>query len=208
VNGVGGGIAISDKVCLIKIGHNLILSALILASAFQTASAQLMIQWSINGQPAVSSLNVPQEILNEGDTCVMTFANLPYVGVLEVNVIPAQAGLSFSFDSNDKPSAHKFRVEAFEVLNPIATWTHDFNIFFDIDYGSWGFGGGFWDAWQDNQGVVKFTMMEGSLSMTGMILSVRTYDSHYQFHALPVPEPSSLSLLALGGVVVALGRRR
>ena len=188
--------------------QRLILSALLLASAFQTVNAQLMIQWSINGQPAVSSLNVPQEILNEGDTCVMTFANLPYVGVLEVNVIPAQAGLSFSFDSNEKPSAHKFRVEAFEVLNPIATWTHDFNIFFDIDYGSWGFGGGFRDAWLDNQGVVKFTMMEGSLSLTGMILSVRTSDSHYQFHALPVPEPTSLSLLALGGVVVALRRKK
>jgi hypothetical protein len=181
--------------------RKLVLSALILASAYQTANAQLMIQWSINGKPAVSSLNVPAEILNEGDTCVMTFANLPYAGVNNVNLTPPQAGMGFAFDSN----ANKFRIEAFEVLDPIAIWTHDF-----VDgvssFGA-GIGSSAWPSpWQNNQGILKLTMMEGSLSIKAMNLEIRTFDSIYDFTA--VPEPCSLSLLALGGVVVALGRRR
>ena len=192
--------------------RNLIFSAILLASAFQTANAQLMIQWSINGQPAVASLKVP-ELLNQGDVCLMNFANLPYEGV---NTIQAQAGVSFKFNSNERSSAKMLRMEVFNTLDPIAVFSNDFN----FDSSGWisndprrigvsiisAVGRPTVKPWEDNQGVVKLTMMEGSLSMVSMSLTVRTSDSLYQFTA--VPEPSSLSLLALGGVVVALRRLR
>ena len=192
--------------------RNLILSALILASAFQTANAQLMIQWSINGQPAVASLKVPER-LNQGDVCLMNFANLPYEGI---NAYQAQAGVSFTFNSNERSSAKVLRVEVFNTLDPIVVFTNDFNFYSSgwISNDPWQTGAGIANAvgrptvipWQDNQGVVKLTMMEGSLSMVSMTLTVRTADSLYQYTA--VPEPSSLSLLVLGGVVVALRRRK
>jgi hypothetical protein len=192
--------------------RKLILSALFLASAFQNANAQLMIQWSINGQPAVASLEVP-ELLNQGDVFLINFANLPYEGV---NTISAQAGVSFTFNSNERSSAKMLRMEVFNTLDPIAVFTGDYNFYSSgwISNDPWQIGVGILSAvgrptvkpWQDNQGVVKLTMMEGSLSMVSMSLAVRTADSLYEFTA--VPEPSSLSLLALGGVVVALGRRR
>ena len=192
--------------------RNLILSALLLASAFQTANAQLMIQWSINGQPAVASLKVP-ELFNQGDVCLMNFANLPYAGV---NTYQAQGGVSFTFNSNERSSAKILRMEVFNTLDPIAVFTNDFNFYSSgwISNDPRQIGVAIGDAvgrptikpWQDNQGVVKLTMMEGSLSMVSMSLVVRTSDSLYRFTA--VPEPSSLSLLAVGGVVVALRRRR
>ena len=185
--------------------RNLILSALILASAFQTANAQLMIQWSINGQPAVASLEVPER-LNQGDVCIMNFANLPYAGI---DIGQAGAGVSFTFNTTERSSVQSLRMEAFNALNPIPLFTYDY-YFYPIEWMSnnpsqIGVGmSGDLNPWQDNQGVVKLTMMEGSLSIESMSLAVRTADSLYEFTA--VPEPSSLSLLALGGVVVALGR--
>ena len=186
--------------------RNLILSTLLLASVFQTANAQLMIQWSINGQPAVASLEVPER-LNQGDVCIMNFANLPYAGV---NTIQAQANVSFTFNSSERSSAKMLRMEVFNTLDPIAVYTADLDFYSSgwISNDPWTKGVAIGDAvaWQNNQGVVKLTMMEGALSMVSMRLAVRTSDSLYQFTA--VPEPSSLSLLALGGAVVALGRRR
>jgi len=198
--------------CLINQMRNLLLTALILVSAFQTANAQLMIQWSINGQPAVASLEVPER-LNQGDVCIMNFANLPYAGI---NTYQAQAGVSFTFNSTERSSAKILRMEVFNTLDPVSVYTNDFNFYSSgwISNDPWQIGVGISDAvgrptvkpWQDNQGVVKLTMMEGSLSMVSMSLAVRTADSLYQYTA--VPEPSSLSLLALGGVLVALGRRK
>jgi len=198
--------------CLFNPMRNLILSALILASAFQTANAQLMIQWSINGQPAVASLEVPER-LNQGDVCIMNFANLPYAGI---NTYQAQAGVSFTFNSTERSSAKILRMEVFNTLDPVSVYTNDFNFYSSgwIWNDPWQIGAGIGNAvgrpsvkpWQDNQGVVRLTMMEGSLSTVSMSLAVRTADSLYQYTA--VPEPSSLSLLALGGVLVALGRRK
>ena len=187
--------------------RNLILPALLLASAFQTANAQLMIQWSINGQPAVASLEVPER-LNQGDVCIMNFANLPYAGI---NTYQAQAGVSFTFNSTERSSAKILRMEVFNTLNPIPLYTADLDFYPSgwISNDPWTKGVAMSDdlnPWQNNQGVVKLTMMEGSLSMVSMSLAVRTADSLYQYTA--VPEPSSLSLLALGGVLVALGRRK
>jgi len=191
--------------------RNLILSALLLASAFQTANAQLMIQWSINGQPAVASLEVPER-LNQGDVCIMNFANLPYAGFNKYRIDQGEALVIFTFASAEQSSTKELRMEVFNALNPNPIWQIDASI-----------GPNHWmqigdplglgrrlsdglDPWQDNQGVVKLTMLEGSLSMVGMSLAVRTADSLYEFTA--VPEPSSLSLLALGGVVLVLGVRK
>jgi len=191
---------------------NSILFALLLASTFQTANAQLMIQWSINGQPAVASLKVP-ELLNQGDVCLINFANLPYEGI---NTYQAQAGVSFTFNSNERTSAKMLRMEVFNTLDPIAVYTGDFNFYSSgwISNDPWQIGVAISDAagrptvkpWQDNQGQVKLTMMEGALSMVSMSLAVRTPDSLYQFTA--VPEPTSLSLLTLGGLVLAFKKRR
>jgi hypothetical protein len=171
-----------------------------------------MIQWSINGQPAVASLEVPER-LNQGDVCIMNFANLPYAGI---NTYQAQAGVSFTFNSTERSSAKILRMEVFNTLDPIAFFTNDFDFYSSgwVPNDPWQIGAGILGAvgrpnvkpWQDNQGVVRLTMMEGSLSMVSMSLAVRTADSLYEFTA--VPEPSSLSLLVLGGVLVALRRRR
>jgi hypothetical protein len=102
-------------------------------------------------------------------------------------------------------------MEVFNTLNPIPIYTADLDFYHSgwISNDPWTKGVAMSDdlnPWQNNQGVVKLTMMEGSLSMVSMSLAVRTADSLYQYTA--VPEPSSLSLLVLGGVVVALGRRK
>ena len=56
------------------------------------------------------------------------------------------------------------------------------------------------DRWQDIQGVIRLTMISGSLSLNKLYFEVSTDDSVYQEMFVPVPEPATLCLLTFGGL--------
>ncbi len=154
-----------------------------------------------------------QLTLNTGNTFTYEFSSLPYV----TSVFgPAPEGLfQFSLDGGTLESGDVLRYEMFEgslatepSLGPIYSGTVDG----PPAPGAWpcivpG-------AWQDLQGTVRFTMLQGSVTLNSFELGVLrqggpTGAQWYYQMVTPIPEPSLVPLVALGFVCLLLpGFRR
>ena len=144
-------------------------------------------------------------VLNAGDSAVFAFNGLPQISTLPNSGLSAFSVQAFALSG---PVAAGFRLEMFENSiseMPICTvqatgpWS-------DPEWACFAPG-----AWQDLQGVGRLTMLTGSARFDEVIAEVQIPAGagvgQYGAVLTPVPEPGSLSLLILGGCVLAVFRK-
>lgn len=143
--------------------------------------------------------------LNSGEGFIHEFASLPsveYVGYAN------QGGTSLYFSDDLLDAGEVVRLELFEdsFFGPVI-WSNDFNSPTDS------IGVTKLDIWQDFQGVILFTVLSGSVTVSSNDFQVikdgyRFADS-YQMSAPAVPEPETYAMFLAGlGVVGFMACRR
>lgn len=147
-----------------------------------------------------------QVVLNTGDTFTYEFNTLPFVEVASGPLMIPAGFFSFTLSGIGDPDLNQLRYEAFEnstAETPLCS-------------GIWGIDPGrceFPASWRDFQGVVRFSMIRGSATletMTFHVETVRDMVSHnvYESVVVPVPEPSTVTLLACGLFAGSIGMLR
>lgn len=142
-----------------------------------------------------------QVLLNTGDSFTFEFTSLPFDQILSPF---RRAGGGVSLNTVGLEPGEYFRLELFDHgVDEEPKVTRTFTNHAD--------GGG---LWQDLQGTVRVTMLNGSMTLNSIMFSVTTYgdrpdpngpyinNRYYQATFIAVPEPSTVSflgLIALGG---------
>jgi len=146
--------------------------------------------------------------LNAGDSYVYQFSNLPLQSISLNPGKPDNLSVNFqlgSFTTNGSLLAEMFEDSTSEVPVASQTLTYDPSLsipapLFAILLSP--------NAWQDLQGVVRFSMLSGSATITQFrVKTVLTDPAGYAIHweiIQPVPEPSLFSLVGVGSVIFCL----
>ena len=149
--------------------------------------------------------------LGEGQSFTFQFTSLPFVqaGALE----PLGGAAFFNFSGNLLDPGERLRIELFENSfgeAPVQVFEeHPIS----VRHGAGAFAS---LAWQDLQGAVRLTMLQGSLDVSSLVLTAVNNDfpdnmfTYYQ-QVIPVPEPSSMLIAIVGactGLCFAVARRR
>lgn len=131
--------------------------------------------------------------LNTGESVLLEFSDIPFTDNVS---IPNQGGASINLGSDLLDAGETARLELFEDDISSLIFQHDFTNPTD----HFGFTGIVPTPWQDLQGVVRVTMLNGSITLDNVQVFVirdgERFDDIFRFAS--VSEPAPLALLALG----------
>jgi hypothetical protein len=150
-----------------------------------------------------------QLVLNQGDVWTHTFNSLPLTGTTNSFLTSAQGVFEFHVQAGTLQSGDTLRYDMFEngaSETPICSQTIAFGSPLTATCSSP-------NAWADLQGVIRLTMLSGSLTVDNVHLeaivsgpslsSFNVYSTSFN----PVPEPSFFFLCAAGCVTSLVVRR-
>ena len=143
--------------------------------------------------------------LNTGETWTYQFNSLPHTGFISVFVTNPVGGVSFTIDSSTFQTGDKLRYEMFEnntsempICSGLMASAPPFTVSCQAP-----------SSWDDLQGVIRLTMVSGSLTVTGITVEVirsgpnlSSYDIYSStFVSVPQP-PRVLSAVVRNGKLV------
>ncbi len=165
--------------------------------------------------PGAQSFAQGSLTMNAGDKYVFQFSSLPLSGTWDMREPPSvPAGrVDGLFVPGSFVVGSSFLAEMFEdSVNDVPIASQTLNSVSDLPAPPgpafyWSNG-----AWQDLQGVVRLTMLRGSVSIYSLVVAANRNDAgvfnSYSTSALPVPEPGSVVLFIWGALLAVCYRRR
>jgi len=142
-----------------------------------------------------------QLLLNPGDTWAYKFDSLPKTGSISMFVTNPVGSVAFTVDASSFQKGDELRYEMFE--NSLSEQPICSGLITSVPPSTATCQAA--ASWQDLQGVIRLTMISGSMSVTGITLlvirpgpSLSSYDV-YSSTFVPVPDPSRVLAAAIRG---------
>jgi len=148
-----------------------------------------------------------QVLLNTGDSFMLEFSSLPFSYIAAPGTLSVGGGVSVS--TSGLATGEFFRLELFEQsVDEVPKVTRIFANSADMA-----------GLWQDLQGAVRITMLNGSMTLNNLLVNVTTLGERpdpngpfinrfvYQATFAVVPEPSTVWLASVGLGAFAIHRR-